>query len=199
MQHKRFVGITAAIIGIATGTILGNTIWNAMPIHAKTHVVAKQATWHGLPQISGSSLQTLLHSKLENAQGKVVTLANVHRPIYFLAGWCHFCAATDKLLIQSKLMSQFQLVNVALDGGEKGTPLTPQSIAKVSQAKKALVRDWKYYGIKWSTDTVNFAMPGSSIEQVVREFPLVLVPHGGKWYEQVGYHSSPSFWHSILD
>ena len=198
MQRKRLVVTIAAMIGIAAGTILGNTIWNAMPTHAKTHVVAKRATWHGLPQISGRSLQTLLHSKLENAQGKVVTLARVHRPIYFLAGWCHFCAATDKILIQSKLMGRFQLVNTALDGGEKGTPLLPQSIHNIKQAQSTLQRDWKYYGIKWSTTTVDFAMPRSSIDQAVREFPLVLVPHGGKWYEQVGYNSSPSFWHSIL-
>jgi thiol-disulfide isomerase/thioredoxin len=183
------------------GGVAGNAIWNATQTHAETHQVSSQTTtkWHGLPQVDTSFVQLILHAKVENTQGKTITLVNAKKPILFSAPWCPFCAKTEKLLIAKHLMGKVQIVGVALNGGSKDVPFPPMHVTTAKQAQAEFVRDWKYYNIKYPTSRLDFAMPGSPLDKAIKQFPFMLIPHNGKWYANLGYNSSPSFWRQLLD
>lgn len=199
LKRKRGIAIAAAVIGIAVGAILGNTIWTVKSPHAAVHRAAQSSVrWHGLLEVNTSFMRDLYHFKVETAQGKSITLAEVKKPILFSAPFCPWCAKTEKLLITNHLLGKFQIVGVDLDGGAKDLPFLPISVTTVQAAKAVFARDWHYYGIKWPVLGLDFAMPGSPIDQAVQQFPMALIPHDGHWYVQLGYHSSPQFWKSIL-
>ncbi len=199
LKRKRGIAIAAAVIGIAVGTILGNTIWTVLPSHAAVNRTAQSSVrWHGLLEVNTSLMQSLFHSQVETAQGKSISLAEVKKPILFSAPFCPWCAKTEKLLIANHRLGKFQIVGVGLDGGAKDLPFPPMSVTTVQAAKVLFARDWHYYGIKWPVEGLDFAMPGSPIDRAIQSYPFFLIPHNGKWYADMGYNPSLQFWKSIL-
>lgn len=169
-----------------------------LSVATPTFAAQQPTIWNGLPQASASFMRDVFHSPLKTVNGKMATLSGDTKPIYFLAGWCSWCAKTDQLLVSNHLMGKFQLVNVGLNGGERGTPLQPSKVTTVLQAEEKLQHDWEYYQIPWSVSNVDFAMPNSSMNSVVRSFPMILIPHAGHWYVQNGYSPNVGYWHQIL-
>lgn len=185
-SHGKAIGFFVLGLGIEIEGVIG-----ASKIFANT-------TWNGLHEANMQLLTMTLHSKLEDSQGKTVTLAKLNKPIYFLAPWCPFCAKTDKLLIANHLMNHVQIVGVALNGGSMDLPFKSIQVSNSQQARAVFERDWNFYGIHWSISNLDFAMPGSFVDKAVQRFPLVLVPHNGHWYVQEGYNPSPQFWKELI-
>ena len=152
--------------------------------------------WRGLQEANSAFLQTVFTTPVRNRYGKSVAVPQ-NKPILFSAPWCPYCNLTEHLLIGAGLMSKFTILGVALTGSELGqVPARPANT--VAQARMAFRLDWKHYGTHWPTRNILYALPSNPINKVIQTFPTLLIPHAGKWYLQVGYNPSPSYWRSLV-
>ncbi|ACV57639.1 hypothetical protein Aaci_0591 [Alicyclobacillus acidocaldarius subsp. acidocaldarius DSM 446] len=154
-------------------------------------------TWEGLQQASASFLQTVFRTPVLNAQGKSVPMPT-DKPILFSAPWCPFCKETEELLIKNHLMNRLTIVGVALNGGEPSEGIPARTVTNAAQAQEAFKLDWTHYGLRYPTEGILYAMPGTPIDQAVQSYPTFLIPHDGKWYVDIGYNPSVSFWKAVL-
>ena len=152
--------------------------------------------WRGLQEASPAFLLTVFKTPVSNQYGKSVAVPQ-NKPIFFSAPWCPYCNLTEHLLISAGLMSKFTILGVALTGSELGqVPARPANT--VAQARKTFQLDWKHYGTHWPTRNILYALPSNPINKVIQAFPTLLIPHAGKWYLQVGYNPSASYWKSLV-
>lgn len=156
-----------------------------------------KATWEGLQQASDSFVQTVFHTPVLNAQGKSVPVPT-DKPILFSAPWCPFCKETEQMLISNHLMNRLTIVGVALTGSEPSEGIPARTVTNAGQAQEAFKLDWAHYGIHYPTSGILYAMPGTLIDQAITSYPTFLIPHDGKWYVEIGYNPSVSFWKAVL-
>ena len=209
-MHKQTGMIVLAVAaGLALGLGIASFIVSSRPVVVEPSPSSVAATvptnamvdanapkWDGLPQASPSFVHTVIHTSVDNNSGQPVDIPT-SKPILFSADFCPWCASTEKLLISQGLMNRVTVVGIDLNGGEPGQ-VPARTVTNVKQARTAFQLDWKHYGIEYTTKNLLYALPGNALNNVVTSFPVVLIPHAGKWYVQLGYNPSSSFWRQVL-
>ncbi|WP_277093303.1 hypothetical protein [Alicyclobacillus mali (ex Roth et al. 2021)] len=95
-------------------------------------------------------------------------------------------------------MDRLTIVGVALNGSEPSEGISAHTVTNAAQAQEVFKIDWAHYGIHYPTSGILYAMPGTPIDQAVQSYPTFLIPHDGKWYVEIGYNPSVSFWKVVL-
>ncbi|PWI56595.1 hypothetical protein [Sulfoacidibacillus thermotolerans] len=156
----------------------------------------RENVWSKLSPANPTLVQAIESTPVENVYGQRVRLP-LDRPLLFSAPFCPWCAKTERLLIQSRLIDKVQIVGVDVEGGEQGR-VSSHTVHNATQAREVFREYWRYYGVHSTTLDLLFALPNNPINSVIQTYPTLLVPHDGHWYELIGYDSNTSFWDSIL-
>jgi len=153
--------------------------------------------WDSIPRAS-SDFSNELHSALfSDSSGKLVRL-NLKRPIIFSAPWCKYCASQEKLFLALGVLAHITVVGVALDGSEPGlNPVGNETT--VAQARATFRRDWVYYKVGELGRNMLYALSGNKFNDTLSTFPVIVIPHGGHLYVQVGYQPLFRFWYGVLN
>ncbi|MCL6489091.1 MAG: hypothetical protein K6T76_09175 [Alicyclobacillus mali] len=199
------VGVFGLAIGLNIGLFIGPPrqvtvqipTTKAAPTPQNSMVDVSAPMWEGLQQASASFLQTVFHTPVLNAQGTSVPVPT-DKPILFSAPFCPYCAEIEHLFIAHNMLSRLTMIGVALNGGEPSEGIPARTVTNAAQAQEAFKLDWAHYGIHYPTSGILYAMPGTPIDQAVQSYPTFLIPHDGKWYVEVGYNPSVTFWKAVL-
>lgn len=205
-KHKKmtiYIISTMILSGMAfwMGTFITRSQKNANPISiinpSETGLWSlSRNKWDTLPQASQFFKNELKSAMFINSRGELVRLS-LKKPILFSAPWCIFCAKNEKMFEKYGYLRDVTIIGVALKGTESGLkPIGNENT--LHDAIETFNRDWKYYGINYPVNKVLFSLSKNRLNKTLHTFPIIVIPHGGNFYVQIGYQPAFSFWSKIF-
>jgi thiol-disulfide isomerase/thioredoxin len=154
------------------------------------------ATFKGLNPIDSKWIQTFLGTKVRNSADESVSIPT-NKPILVVAPWCTYCHQSIQLLSQNGLMDKVQVVGAAFNYSETSKKNT-LNVTTVSQGEDLMQKALAQEKVSLSSDKMLYALPSDGLDKQLPAFPLLLVPHDGKWYMQEGFYPGVSQWKQVL-
>lgn len=151
--------------------------------------------YNGLPELNQKWVQPILSGDLETSTGQVVRL-DPSRPILMVAYWSTQSLGIVQLFNAHHLLDKVQIVAVGFNGTEVGG--IPQLVSSLPQAVSLFDEAMKRIKVDVSQQNLLFALPGSSVDAGVNEYPIFLSPHGGHWYYLTGFTSNAEVYKTAL-